>query len=104
MPQKPRKNPFFTLLMIVSTLFLVTTLGYLVGPFVEQRAIASKGTGANPVSVALAGWFERRGVVALAIEFVVMTVLAILSMTTDRYFSQPITRAIPPAAPGGPTG
>lgn len=93
--RKPGRNPFFTMLMIVSTLFVVTTLGYLVGPFVAQREASGA---ANPVSHALAAWFERKGVLALGIEFVVMTVLAVLAMTTDRFFdSRTKQREIPRA-------
>jgi len=33
---KPRPNPFYVLLMVVSTLFVVTSMGYLVGPLVER--------------------------------------------------------------------
>ena len=90
--------------MIVSTLFVVTTLGYLVGPFAAQRAIDHKGAGANPLSDALAGWFERRGVVALAIEFAAMLVLSVLAMTTDRYFSRPVAVAVPRSPRDAPTG
>ncbi len=75
-------NPFYTLLMIVSTLFVVTILGYLIGPYAEQRVIEGKAA-PSP----LAAWFERKGVVALGIEFAVMTVLAVLAMATEDYFA-----------------
>ena len=78
---KPRTNPFFTLLMFVSLLFVVTTLGYLMGPFLARRA-AEGLSGPSAVG----DWFERKGVVALAIEFCAMFILAILAMSTDRYF------------------
>lgn len=68
--------------MIASTLFVVTTLGYLVGPFIEQRAIEGRGE-RSP----LAAWFDRKGVTALAIEFALMCVLAGLAVLTDRAFS-----------------
>src|SRR5207237_9209772 len=83
--RKPRPNPFYVLLMLVSTLFVITALGYLVGPYVERQA--AEGRAPAPASRALAGWFERKGVVALAIEFAAMTVFAILAMATDRYFA-----------------
>ena len=82
MRRKPPRNPFYTLLMVASLLFVVTTLGYLVGPFVEQRAI--DGTGKRS---ALVSWFDRRGVLALAIEFGAMCVLALLAVATDRHFT-----------------
>ena len=81
MSRKPRPNPFYVLLMAVSTLFVVTTLGYLVGPYAAQR-VAEGRAAPSP----LADWFERKGVLALAIEFGLMTVLALLAMTTDHLF------------------
>ena len=78
---KPKSNPFFTLLMLVSLVFVVTVLGYLMGPFIARR-VADRLSGPS----ALADWFERWGVVTLSVEFGVMFVLAILAMSTDRYF------------------
>lgn len=89
---KARPNPFYVLLMVVSTLFVVTSMGYLVGPFVERQAVDNPGAGPGPGSRALAAWFERRGVVALGIEFVAMFLLALLAMATDRHFSTPDAR------------
>ncbi len=82
MSRATRKNPFYVLLMIASTLFVITTLGYLVGPFIEQRAIDGLGNRS-----ALASWFDRKGVAALAIEFAAMCVLAFLAVATDRALS-----------------
>ena len=82
-----RKNPFYALLMVASTLFVVTTLGYLIGPFIEQRAIDGRGARS-----ALAGWFDRNGVIALAVEFAAMSVLALLAVATDRHFSSAKSR------------
>ena len=82
MSRAKRKNPFYALLMIASTLFVITTLGYLVGPFIEQRAIDGVGNRS-----ALASWFDRKGVAALAIEFAAMCVLAGLAVATERAFS-----------------
>jgi hypothetical protein len=79
---KLARNPFYTLLMVASLLFVVTTLGYLVGPFVEQRAI--EGVGERS---ALVSWLDRKGVLALAIEFGAMCVLALLAVATDRHFT-----------------
>ena len=83
MSKTRRKNPFYGLLMLASTLFVVTTLGYLVGPFIEQRAIDGRGARS-----ALAGWFDRKGVLALAIEFAAMCILAFLAVAMDRHFSE----------------
>lgn len=81
MSRKPKPNPFYVLLMLVSTLFVVTSLGYLVGPYVAQRVAEGKAA-PSPLS----DWFERKGVLALAIEFVAMTILALLAMSTDHLF------------------
>src|SRR3954453_21483823 len=88
-PRKPRPNPFYVLLMVVSTLFVITAMGYLVGPYVERQAIANPGAGPGPGSRALSAWFERKGVLVLGIEFAAMFVLAMLAMATDRLFSPP---------------
>ena len=87
--KKPRPNPFYVLLMAASTLFVVTAMGYLVGPFVEKQALDNPGAGPGKGSMALAGWFERKGVIALAVEFVAMLVLSLLAMGTDRFFAPP---------------
>ncbi len=105
MSRKSGWNPFYTLLMIVSTLFVITTLGYLVGPFVARRAIDRQDVGVSPLSALLAGWFERKGVIALAIEFAAMAFLAIAAMATDRYFFPADARKPGPAdrlEPGQP--
>ncbi len=94
--RKPRPNPFYVLLMVVSTLFVVTALGYLVGPYVEIRAKSNPLAASNTASRALAGWFDRKGVWALMIEFGIMLVLGVLAMATDRHFQPPS----PPKPPG----
>ncbi len=89
MATKPRSNPFYVLLMAVSTLFVITSLGYLVGPYVAQQAIDHPGAGPSQGSRNLAAWFERKGVIALAMEFVAMLVLGGLAMATDRFYAPP---------------
>lgn len=79
-----RKNPFFVLLLVVSTLFVITVMGYLVGPFVEARLVEHDGAGPSAGSRALASWFDRKGVQALAIEFGLMVVLSILAILAER--------------------
>lgn len=88
-PRKPRPNPFYVLLMLVSTLFVITAMGYLMGPFVERQALEQPGAGPTSGSRALASWFERKGVLALTIEFGAMLALSLLAMATDRHFSPP---------------
>jgi len=77
-------NPFYVVLLIASTAFVVTALAYLVSPYVAQRAADRPGAGPGPGSLALAEWFDRRSPTALAIEFAVMLVSGLLAMVTDR--------------------
>ena len=91
-PKRPGKrlfpNPFYLLLIVVSTLFVVTALGYLVAPTVLERAVK----GARPAG--LAGWLDRHGPAALGVEFAVMLAAALLAMATDRWFSEKPARRI----------
>jgi predicted PurR-regulated permease PerM len=102
MVKRPRKlpNPFYILLLIVSTLFVITALGYLVGPMIEQRARQQAKGPPSPASRALADWLERRGPLALGIEFLVMLGSGILAMSTDHWFSPgPSRKGQGPLAP-----
>ena len=76
---RARTNPFYVLLLAVSTLVVVTALAYLVSPSVLARA----PRGGSPA----AEWLDRHGPLALGIEFAVMLVSGILAMATDRLFS-----------------
>jgi hypothetical protein len=87
-PERPAKklfpNPFYVLLLVASTLFVVTTLGYLVGPSTQEPS----GAGGP------ARWLDRHGPMALGVEFVVMLVSGLLAMATDRWFPEkPIRQA-----------
>jgi hypothetical protein len=101
MPQRPRKttfaNPFFTVLLLASTVFVLTALGYYISLVVHDQAVRNPQQGPGAPSRALADWFDRRGPVALAAEFVVMLLASILAMATDRRFEPK-----PPAAPKTP--
>jgi hypothetical protein len=83
-PERPAKklfpNPFYVLLLVASTLFVVTTLGYLVGPTVQEQS-GARGTAGGPVK-----WLDRHGPMALGVEFVVMLASGLLAMATDRWF------------------
>jgi hypothetical protein len=85
-------NPFYVLLVVVSTLFVVTILAYLVAPSAHERA--AKGGG--PAGPAL--WLERHGPTALGVEFAVMLAAGLLAMATDRWFPSKADRR---ARPGG---
>jgi hypothetical protein len=91
MSERPTKklfpNPFYVLLLLASTAFVVTALGYLISPTVLQQAANRRAADApKPGSDALAAWFDRRGPVALGVEFGLMLVFALLAMATDRWF------------------
>jgi hypothetical protein len=103
MADRPRKtlfrpaNPFYVLLVVASTLFTVTALGYLIGPSVEQRALVHKAGGPGRPgagSLALTAWLDRNGPGVLAVEIGAMFVTGVLAMATDRWFT---------SRPGGPT-
>jgi hypothetical protein len=90
MAEKPRSreifaNPFFVVLLLTSTLFVLTVMGYLVSPYVLAPNPARQPPGAG--SLAMAAWLDRNGPQALGIEFVVMLLVGILAMVTDPWFS-----------------
>ena len=76
-------NPFYLGLMVVSTLFVVTVLGYLVAPNVSSQGPVQRGD----ASRAFAIWLDRNGPMVLGIEFVLMLVTGELAMVTDDWFS-----------------
>jgi len=90
MTDRPRKplfpNPFYLLLLVSSTCFVVTALAYVVSPLVisgEQQAMAKPGK----LSLALVGWLDRNGPLTLGIEFCGMLITGVLAMLTDQWFS-----------------
>jgi hypothetical protein len=95
MADRPRKplfpNPFYVALLVASIAFTVTVLAYLVSPYAAERPDA----GAS--SRALVDWLDRRGPLALGVEFGVMFVAAVLAMATDRWFAPRSTRKHPGA-------
>ncbi len=90
MPDGGRKNPvlanpFFLALLAVSTLFVVTALGYLVVPYVLQKAGNAPG---GEASRSFATWLDRRGPLILGVEFVLMFVTGVAAMATDDWYSR----------------
>jgi len=82
-------NPFYVGLMVVSTLFVVTALGYLVAPSVIGQGPVQR----SETSRAFAIWLDQHGPLLLGIEFFVMLVTGVLAMATDDWFSgQPGSR------------
>jgi hypothetical protein len=75
-------NPFYLGLIVISTLFVLTTLGYLVAPNLLEPGPAQRGE----TSLAFASWLDRRGPVILGIEFLGMLVTGVLAMATDGCF------------------
>jgi hypothetical protein len=76
-------NPFYVGLLVVSTLFVVTALAYLVAPGVLEEAPAPEGARSR----ALAEWLDHRAPLLLGIEFVVMLAVGVLAMLTDDWFA-----------------
>jgi hypothetical protein len=99
MPERPRKapfaNPFYALLLVASTAFVFTALGYTVSLFVLDISLKPAQGGPAPASRAVANWLDRHGPTALACEFFVMFVAALLAMGTDRHFSPKPNRKAP---------
>ncbi len=91
MTRQPKKwpNPFYVLLMIVSTGFVVTSLAYYIGPTVVEKAVAEAEPGSSPRLPAAVAWLDREAPRLLAAEFAAMLVLGILAMATDHWFTRP---------------
>jgi hypothetical protein len=92
-PRKPLyPNPFYVLVVLAGTAFVITTLGWLVAPMIQQKAAAGGGP-PSPGSLALAAWLDRWAVTALTIEIVVLIAAGLLAMATDRWFPGKARRA-----------
>ena len=80
-------NPFYVLVVLAGVAFVVTTMGWLVAPMIQQKA-RNPGAGAAPGagSLAVAAWFDRWSETAIAIELVVLIVSGGLAMLADRWF------------------
>jgi len=87
-------NPFFVGLMVVSVVFVLTVMAYLISPTVLEVDPAKPPPSAG--SLALAAWFDRNAPWVLAAEFAIMFVTGVLAMVTDPWFT-PRSRSKPPA-------
>lgn len=86
--RSPFANPFYLLLTLVSTLFVMTAMGYWVGPMVVQRAQDDPAlVNENPATPGLIAWLDRHAPVLLGAQIVAMLVLAVLAMLTDHWFT-----------------
>lgn len=96
-------NPFYVVLLVASSAFVLTALGYLISPVVQQQARELPQEGPGSASRALAGWLERRAPEALGAEVGVMVVAGLLAMATDRgSLSRRGMRRSPPEASAEP--
>ena len=91
MADRPRKplfpNPFYVVLLVASTLFVVTALAYLVSPYVGVDANGVRQAAKPGAALARAGGLARsHGPLALGVEFVVMLAFGLLAMATDHWF------------------
>jgi hypothetical protein len=99
-PGRARKplfpNPFYVVLLVASTVFVLTALLYCISPMVVQRGMRG-GPKPGSASVALVRWLDRRGPITLGIEFLVMLASGSLAMATDNWFSpKPARRGATP--------
>ena len=87
MTDRPAKklfpNPFYVVLLVASTLFVVTALTWLVVPSVLDQAPLAKGG-----AVEFVRKLDRNGPSALAVEFAVMLAAGLLAMAMDRRFPE----------------
>ena len=88
-------NPCYILLVLVSSAFVLTTLGWLIAPMIQQKALhpAPGSTPPGAGSLALAAWFDRWSVTALTIELVLIVGSGILAMAIDRWFPSKTERS-----------
>ncbi|GAC1472675.1 MAG: hypothetical protein NVSMB9_20160 [Isosphaeraceae bacterium] len=85
MDKKLFPNPFYVLLLVASSLFVLTVLGYLISALIPQEAVSA---GPQTWSLWLASWLDRRGPLALGIEVALMIATGLLAMVTDRWFPE----------------
>src|SRR3954447_20281428 len=91
MAERPRKplfpNPFYFVVLVSGTAFVVTALAYLVNGLGFGAGAGPKAVEPGRASRAVAAWFDRHGPLALGVEFVIMLVFSLLAMATDHWFS-----------------
>lgn len=91
MPPNPREvkfpNPFYVVLLVTSTLFVMTALAWLVSPTLRQISEEDRSQGlasrVDERSLTLGDWIDRNAVALLSAEFGVMLVTGMLAMGTD---------------------
>lgn len=91
MPPNPRNvqfpNVFYVILLAASTLFVMTSLAWLVTPAIRDISEQDRASGisgrVDERSLALGEWIDRNAVNLLTGEFGVMLVTGMLAMGTD---------------------
>lgn len=83
-------NPFYVLLLVVSTAFVLSVLAYLIAPAVKQQAAEpAAGTQAPSAgSVALASWIEANAPRLIAVELGLMIVTGLLAILLEQFVSR----------------
>lgn len=82
-------NPFYIALMVVSTVFVVSAIAYLMVPMLAQQALVDPRLAhENPATPGFAHWLDHSGPTYLGVLFVMMLVLSVLAMATDHWFSE----------------
>jgi hypothetical protein len=79
------RNPFYTLLVIVGTLFAVTAFAYGIMALVDVRASRQL---ADPGSHPLLDWLRQHGDLTMLAELGVLAVLTFAAMGTDGYWDR----------------
>jgi hypothetical protein len=102
MPPNSRKyafpNPFYVLLVLVSTAFAITAINYLISPSIQRFALEHPDRPPSPGWLALAGWLDRRGPLVLGVELTIMMGSGLLAMSTDHWFAARPAPRKPPNA------
>jgi hypothetical protein len=82
-------NPFYVLVVLAGVAFVVTAMGWLVAPMIQEKA-RNPGGGVAPGagSLAIAAWFDAWSTTALTAELAVMIVAGGLAMAADRWFTR----------------
>ncbi len=86
MPQKKRKNPFYTLLIPVGLAFVVTgfAYGFMAFQMVNTGASGAERFADHPLFT----WLRTHGTTAILVELAVLAVLTIGAISTDHLWTQ----------------
>lgn len=85
MAQKKWKNPFYTLLIPVGLVFVVTGFAYGLMAF---AAVNASGSAPSQDDHPLYAWLNEHGDMAMLIELAVLAVLTVGAIATDDWWMQ----------------